>query len=71
MKYLFVEGNKVKTLAPLVAMARIDADGDRRFAPYWRLYLADNPLSDDAKGDQIAELKKLGARISLERVRRK
>ena len=68
LKYLFLEGNKVKTLASLVAMARIDAEGDQRFAPYWRIYLADNPLSDDAKGDQIAELKKLGARISLERV---
>ena len=68
LKYLFLEGNKIKTLASLVAMARIDAEGDQRFAPYWRIYLADNPLSDDAKGDQIAELKKLGARVSLERV---
>lgn len=34
-----------------------------RFAPFLRLYLAGNPLSDAAKTSQLEALKKLGVRI--------
>ncbi len=63
LRYTFLEGNKVTDLGPLVAMAQKDAKGDRRFAPYWNLYVAGNPLSDAAKGGQIAALKKVGVRV--------
>jgi hypothetical protein len=66
LKYLFLEGNQVADLKTLVEMAQKDAAGDTRFAPFWRIYLAGNPLSDEAKTAQVEELKKLGGRITLE-----
>jgi internalin A len=66
LKFLMLEKNSITDLKVLLEMAKKDAEGDQRFAPFWRIYLADNPLSDAAK-TQIEELKKLGARISLER----
>ena len=50
-------------LAVLVDMAKKDADGDQRFAPYWRLYLDVDKLPDAAKA-QVAELEKIGVRIN-------
>jgi hypothetical protein len=44
-------------------MAKKDADGPRRFAPYLRLYVAGNPLSADAKAKQLKALKDAGVRI--------
>jgi hypothetical protein len=46
-----------------VKWAKADAEKDKRFAPYLRLYLADNPLSDDAKTKQLPELRKIGVRL--------
>jgi hypothetical protein len=57
--------NKITDLAPLVEMAKNDKQ--KRFAPFWRLYLYENPLSDQAKNEQVAELKTMGARIFLEK----
>ena len=42
---------------------KTDAEKENRFAPFLRLYLAGNPLSDKAKQEQLAELKKAGVRI--------
>jgi internalin A len=60
-----LEGNKVTDLSVLVAMAKKDFEGQKRFAPFWRIYLKGNPLPDAAKA-QIEELKKYGGRITLE-----
>jgi hypothetical protein len=46
-------------------MAKKDASGDMRFAAFWQVYLAGNPLTDAAKA-QAEELKKLGGRVFLE-----
>jgi hypothetical protein len=55
-----------------VKWAKADADKDKRFAPYLRLYLAGNPLSDDARTKQVPELKKIGVRLEdLEKVKDK
>ncbi len=56
-------GCKVTDLTPLVKSCEADAAGPKRFAPYLRLYLGGNPLSDAAKKDQIAALKKIGVRV--------
>lgn len=58
---LLVEGNKIADLAPLVAAAKADAEGRKQFAPFLRLYLAGNPLSEAAKNEQLAALKSAGA----------
>ena len=47
----------------LVKAAKADSDGPKRFAPYLRLYLAGNPLSDDAKKAQLDALKAAGLRV--------
>lgn len=65
LNYVMLADNKVKDLGVLVEMA--NGDKERRFAPFWRLYLAGNPLEDKAKGEQVESLKKLGARIELEK----
>ena len=48
-----IERNKIKDLKPLVDAAKADADGPKRFAPYLRLYMAGNPLSEAAKAKQL------------------
>ena len=49
------------TLAAVIAGKL--AKGPMRFAPYLRLYLAGNPLSDAAKTQQLPALKNIGVRI--------
>jgi len=46
-------------------MAKKDAAGEKRFAPYWRLYLKGNPLDDAAKKTQIPAMQKLNVRVNL------
>ena len=42
---------------------RLDAGGEKRFAPYLRLYLKGNPLSDKAKSQELPALQGLGVRV--------
>jgi internalin A len=63
-RYLFLNDNKITDLSVLVAAAKKDFEGQKRFAPFWRLYIGDNPLSDAAKA-QLEELKKYGTRVHL------
>ena len=65
LNYVMLAENKISDLSTLVEMAK--ADEQKRFAPFWRLYLYDNPLSEKAKNEQVAELKSLGARVFLEK----
>ena len=64
LSYLMLRNNKLTDLNVLVEMAQKDTE--KRFAPFWRIYLAGNPLSDAAKGAQVEELKKLGGKVNLE-----
>ena len=66
LRYTMLQKNEIKDLGPLVEMAKKDAEGDKRFAPYWNLYLGGNPLSEQAKERQIPQLKDLGVRVKLE-----
>lgn len=63
LSMLFLERNKITDLQPLVDAAKADAEGEKRFTPYLRLYLADNPLSDKAKNEQLPALKGFGIRL--------
>ena len=62
LRHLILNANQVEDLAVLVAMAKKDVEGPKRFAPFWNVYLDGNPLGGDA-GKQIEELKKLGVRV--------
>ncbi|MCY2967384.1 MAG: leucine-rich repeat domain-containing protein, partial [Planctomycetota bacterium] len=63
---LLLENNKVTDLAPLVEACKKDSEGEKRFAPFLRLYLIGNPLSDAAKSAQVDALKGFGVKIFLE-----
>jgi Leucine-rich repeat (LRR) protein len=63
-KYLFINDNKISDLSVLVEAAKKDFEGQKRFAPFWHLYVGNNPLSDEAK-KQLEELKKYGTRVHL------
>lgn len=65
-RYLFLTKNKITNLSVLTAMAKKDFEGEKRFAPFWKVYLGDNPLSDSAKTAQVAELQKYNVRVNLE-----
>ncbi|WP_010584069.1 leucine-rich repeat domain-containing protein [Schlesneria paludicola] len=62
LRFTFLERNQITELGTLVEMAKKDTAGERRFAPYWRLFLAGNPLNETGKA-QLAELKTLGVRV--------
>ncbi len=63
LRYTFLQGNPLQDLSPLVEMAKKDVDGEKRFAPYWFLYLDADSLPDAAKA-QVAELESLGVRVN-------
>lgn len=63
LRYTMLGGNPVQDLTVLVEMAKKDAAGEQRFAPYWHLYLDVDPLPDAAK-KQLEELKTIGVRIN-------
>jgi hypothetical protein len=63
LSMLMMSRCQVSDLTPLVKACEADASGPKRFAPYLRLYLGGNPLSDAAKKDQVAALKKIGVRV--------
>lgn len=65
LKYLMLAENKISDLTVLIEMAK--ADSRKQFAPFWQIYLYDNPLSDKAKGEQVAELKGMGGRVFTEK----
>ena len=65
LRYLLLNENKVEDLGVLVEMAKGDAEGQKRFAPFWNIYVADNPLSGKTRG-QIRDLQKLGGRVHTE-----
>ena len=66
LKYVMLADNQITDLATMIEMADADVKGEKRFAPFLRLYVYNNPLSDVAKSEQVAKLKELGVRIETE-----
>ena len=62
---VLLQDNQLSDLSTLVEMATADSENDRRFSPFWRLFLKGNPLSDEAKKEQIPKLEELGAKVNL------
>ncbi len=62
----YLQGNRIQDLSPLVSLAEADAAGPKRFAAFWRLYLADNPLNEAESMKQLDALRSHGVRIDLE-----
>jgi internalin A len=66
LDFLLLQHNKIADLAVLVEICKLDAEGEKRFAPYLQLYLEGNPLSEAARGAQSDQLKGSGVRLFLE-----
>lgn len=64
-RYLFLDNNKITDVAVLVNMAAKDAAAQKRFAPFWRIYLTGNPLSAAARKNQLPALAGHGGRVTL------
>ena len=62
----YLQGNQIADLAPLVKLAQEDQDGSNRFAIFWRLYLAGNPLDNPTAQEQLDQLEQLGVRLDME-----
>ena len=62
-KYLFLGNNKLTDVKVLIEMGK--ADKESNFAPFWKVYLSGNPLSDEAKGAQLEELKKVAKSVEF------
>ena len=63
LKLLILKKNQIKDLKPLVDAAKADSAGPKRFAPYLHVQIAENPLPDKTKADQIKALKDAEVRI--------
>ena len=61
-----LQGNQITDISPLVELAKQDVEGPKRFAPFWRLYLAKNPLEGDSADKHLSALKEYGVRLNME-----
>lgn len=64
LRYTFLQGNPIVHYEVLREMAERDAAGEKRFAPYWFLYVDIAAPSQAAVTDVIA-LEKLGVRVNV------
>lgn len=64
LRLLIASGNDTIDVKPLADACEADAQGERRFAPYLRLYLDDVVLKNEANAAVIARLQKVGVRIN-------
>ncbi|MCH2212072.1 MAG: hypothetical protein MK110_12280 [Fuerstiella sp.] len=62
----YLQGNKIQNIGPLADMAQADATGKRRFASFWKLYLAGNPLNEESKSTHLKTLRDSGVRLNLD-----
>lgn len=64
--FLLLENNKITDLSVLVDTAKAANGKPDRSASFWKVYLKGNPLTDAAKGAQLAELKKQTKLVDFE-----
>jgi len=64
--FLMMAGNPISDFGPLVELVEADAQGDRRFAPFMRLYLDDAVLKDATNASAFEKIRAAGVRINPE-----
>lgn len=64
LRLLIANANENLDLTPLADACEADAQGERRFAPYLRLYLDENVLKNESQAPVIARLQKAGVRLN-------
>lgn len=68
LRLLILEENRLRDLQPLVEMAEKDVAGERRFAPFLRLYVKGNRLDGKKARGQIEQLRGFGVKVDYEPV---
>ncbi len=63
LKRLVLRKNQLTELEPLVAACEADANGPRRFAPFLKLDVLENPLNDTGTA-QLKKLQEFGVRVA-------
>jgi internalin A len=63
LKRLMLRKNQLADLGPLVAACEADANGPRRFAPFLKLDVLENPLSETGT-TQLKKLQEFGVRVA-------
>lgn len=66
LRFLSLEENRVRDMQPLLDMAEQDAQGERRFAPFLRLFLQGNRLDGKKARAQLEQLRKTGVKVHPE-----
>ncbi|MCU0707898.1 MAG: leucine-rich repeat domain-containing protein [Pirellula sp.] len=64
LRLFIASENPQLDLVPLADACEADAQGDRRFAPYLRLYLDESILKEESQTSVIDRLRKVGVRIN-------
>ena len=64
LRMVFMQGNQIKDLEPILKPVTKDASGERRFAPYLRLWLKGNPIAPDSS--QVKELAKVVREVNFD-----
>ncbi len=64
LRLLLLEDNRLRNLEPLVEMARKDSEGERRFAPFLRLYVKGNRLDGKQAQAQLEQLRGFGVKVN-------
>jgi internalin A len=64
LRLLIASANENLDLTALADACEADAQGERRFAPYLRLYLDDTVLKNESQAAVIARLQKVGVRLN-------
>ena len=65
LRWTFLSGNRIVDISVLAQMAQSDVD--KYFAPYWRLYLEDNPLNAEAEA-HVETLRQLRVRVKTKSI---
>lgn len=66
LRIVLLRNNQLTTLAPIVSMVEKDAEGDRSFATFLRLYVSGNPFSEAAQQEQVPRLRELCRLVETE-----
>jgi len=66
LKSLQLRGNQINDLEPLVQICKEDYEGKKRFAPYLKVNIQANPLSEAGHAEQIAKIRETGVRLSVD-----
>jgi Leucine-rich repeat (LRR) protein len=64
--HLLLEDNEITDLSVLVEMGKQDRADSPSFSLFWSIYLTGNPLSEDARQNQLEKLREVAKSVTFE-----